>query len=77
MYSLKLTVIVVLIVEELSADSLRIQSYDESLHISPQLLALSELEFKKAFLLLSYIPGYVFMPPSFLLFLSSVLIYFK
>lgn len=28
-------------------------------HIPPQLLALSELEFKKAFLLLSYIPGYV------------------
>ncbi|KAG2322033.1 hypothetical protein Bca52824_015246 [Brassica carinata] len=28
-----------------------------SLHIPPQLLALSELEFKKAFLLLTYIPG--------------------
>ncbi|KAJ0239140.1 RNA-dependent RNA polymerase 4 [Hirschfeldia incana] len=28
-----------------------------SLHISPQLSALSELEFRKAFLLLSYIPG--------------------
>ncbi|KAF8118300.1 hypothetical protein N665_0005s0067 [Sinapis alba] len=28
-----------------------------SLHIPPQLLALSELEFRKAFLLLSYIPG--------------------
>ncbi|KAL0885518.1 hypothetical protein Bca101_009501 [Brassica carinata] len=28
-----------------------------SLHILPQLLALSELEFRKAFLLLSYIPG--------------------
>ncbi|CAN6900697.1 unnamed protein product [Brassica oleracea] len=28
-----------------------------TLHVPPQLLALSELEFKKAFLLLSYIPG--------------------
>lgn len=36
---------------------MRIQSYGESLHIPPQLLALSELEFNKAFLLLSYIPG--------------------
>nr|XP_018461385.1 PREDICTED: probable RNA-dependent RNA polymerase 5 [Raphanus sativus] len=43
--------------QELSVDSLRIQSYGESLHITPQLLALSELEFKKAFLLLTYIPG--------------------
>lgn len=30
-----------------------------TLHVPPQLLALSELEFKKAFLLLSYIPGCV------------------
>ncbi|WZZ08863.1 hypothetical protein YC2023_094784 [Brassica napus] len=38
------------ILEEISVDSLRIQSYGESLHILPQLLALSELEFNKAFL---------------------------
>ncbi|WZY70021.1 hypothetical protein YC2023_002261 [Brassica napus] len=36
--------------EEISVVSLRIQSYGESLHILPQLLALSELEFNKAFL---------------------------
>ncbi|CAF2153732.1 unnamed protein product [Brassica napus] len=55
--SIVLFVIVALIVEEIPVDSLRIQSYGESLHIPPQLLALSELEFNKAFLLLSYIPG--------------------
>ncbi|KAH0851727.1 LOW QUALITY PROTEIN: hypothetical protein HID58_094515, partial [Brassica napus] len=35
---------------QISVVSLRIQSYGESLHILPQLLALSELEFNKAFL---------------------------
>ncbi|KAL0803063.1 hypothetical protein Bca101_058239 [Brassica carinata] len=47
--------------EEVSVDpeapSLRIQGNGGSLHIPPQLLALSELEFNKAFLLLTYIPG--------------------
>ena len=57
--------IVALIVEEMYVDSeapsLTIQGNGGgSLHIPPQLLALSELEFKKAFLLLTYIPGYVF-----------------
>ncbi|KAL0702921.1 hypothetical protein Bca4012_059043 [Brassica carinata] len=36
---------------------MKIQGDGESLHIPQQMLALSELEFKKAFLLLSYIPG--------------------
>ncbi|KAJ0254182.1 RNA-dependent RNA polymerase 4 [Hirschfeldia incana] len=50
--------------EEVSLDSeapspkcMKIQGNGESLHIPHQMLALSELEFKKAFLLLSYIPG--------------------
>ncbi|KAG2323566.1 hypothetical protein Bca52824_016779 [Brassica carinata] len=34
-----------------------IQGNGRSLHIPPQMLALSDLEFKKAFLLLTYIPG--------------------
>lgn len=39
-----------------SSKSLQREEIGGSLHI-PQLVALGELEFKKAFLLLSYIPG--------------------
>lgn len=51
------------IAEEMSVDSdapspksLKSEDKGGSLHI-PQLVALGELEFKKVFLLLSYIPG--------------------
>ncbi|XP_013596635.1 PREDICTED: probable RNA-dependent RNA polymerase 5 isoform X1 [Brassica oleracea var. oleracea] len=50
--------------EEMSLDSeapspkcMKRESYGGSQHIPPEILALGELEFKKAFLLLSYIPG--------------------
>ncbi|CAH8355022.1 unnamed protein product [Eruca vesicaria subsp. sativa] len=40
-----------------SPKCMKIESYGGSLHVPPEILALGELEFKKAFLLLSYIPG--------------------
>lgn len=56
-----------LLVEEMSLDSeppspkcMKRENYGGSQNIPPEILALGELEFKKAFLLLSYIPGYFY-----------------